>query len=81
MLLINAELTACPHRCRVPDTQIQRFGTIAVVATDVCDGEDVVVEATVYAEHAVLEICDVKDSAPRLFDLAERRVAKKRWSC
>ena len=37
---------------------------------------DVVVNATLYVEHAVLEICNVKEAARRLSDLAERHEEK-----
>ena len=45
------------------------------------DFGDVVVDATLNAEHAVLEIRNVKEAARRLSDLAERHEEKKRWSC
>ena len=40
------------------------------------DDEDVDVGATVYAEHAVLEIRNAKETARALSDLAERREEK-----
>ena len=43
-----------------------------MVTTDVSiDFGDVVVHATLYAERAVLEICNVKETARALSDLAE----------
>ena len=45
------------------------------------DGEYAVVDATVYAAHAVLEIRNAKETARASSDLAERREGEKRWSC
>ena len=68
--------TACAKSSR-----IQRLVTNAVASKGVCiDGQEFVADAILYAEHAFLEICDVKVAARRFKHLAERREEKKRWS-